>query len=216
MTVYTDADQVAAHLGRTLTTDQENQAEAMAAKASDFIEQALGRSWLDTDGSTGEAVTDERHTVVGNRIWLAHPPIDPDEDVALSIRCKRPGSVTYEQTEPYQWEVLDPVLGHVYTSPTLDGQWATISYTSLEQVPPLIAQFATELAAGLLTLSLAGAAASSAALSGVKRYTLWGGDLSVEYATSSSSADGSAAGTTRLPALWAQIETLYSRRVRVA
>jgi hypothetical protein len=216
VTLYTSSDAIAAYLGRTLTTDQQTQADLMAAAASDFIEGALGRSWLDTDGVTGEAVTDELHTVQANRIWLKHAPVDPDETVTLSVRCKLPGSTTYAQTEPYQWELLDASLGHIYTSPTLEGQLALVSYTSLEQIPPIIAQFATELAAGMLSLSLAGAAASSAALTGVRRYTLWGGDLSVEYAASATGQDGSAPGTTRLPALWSQIEALFSRKVSVA
>jgi hypothetical protein len=216
VTVYCTADQIAAYLGRALTTEQETQATAMAAAASDFVERALDRSWLDTDGVVGETVTDERHTVRSNRLWLLHAPVDTDADVTLSVRCKLPGSTTYAQTEPYQWELLDAGLGHIYTSPTLEGQLAIVSYTSLEQIPPIIAQFATELAAGMLNLSLAGAAASSAALSGIKRYTLWGGDLSVEYATTTSSSDNAAPGSTRLPSLWAQVEALFSRKVSVA
>lgn len=211
MTVYTDSDAIGAYLGRTLTTDQATQADVMAAAASSFIEGALDRSWLDTDGVTGEEVTDERHTVQGHRIWLRHTPVDPDEAITLSVRCKLPGSTTYAQTEPYQWELLDASLGHVYTSPTLEGQLAIVAYTSLEQIPPIISEFATELAAGMLNLSLAGAAASTAALSGIKRYTLWGGDLSVEYATTSSSSDNSAPGSTRLPALWDQIRMIFGR-----
>lgn len=211
MTIYTDSDAIGAYLGRTLTTGQQTQADLMAAAASDFIEGALGRSWLDTDGVTGEEVTDERHTVQANRIWLRHAPVDPDETITLSVRCKLPGSTTYAQTEPYQWELLDAALGHVYTSPTLEGQLAIVSYTSLEQIPPIIAQFATELASGMLNLSLAGAAASTAALSGIKRYTLWGGDLSVEYATTTGGSDNSAPGSTRLPALWDQIRMIFGR-----
>lgn len=215
MTVYTDEEKMAAYLGMTFTSAQDDQAIAMAAAASDFIERALGRTFLATDGVTVEEVADERHTVRGNRLWLEHTPVDAITEI--KVRLPYAGATEYELTQSYQYELAEPEFGLVYLSPTYEGQRLTVTYDSLQQVPPIIAQFATELAAGMLALSLSGAAGATAALSGVKRYTLWGGDLSVEYATTSSSAtSNSASGSTRLPALWEQIEALFSRKLAVA
>lgn len=210
-TPYTDTDAVAAVLGITLTDAQTERADAAIEAASEFIEQALGRSWLEAGGE----VADERHVVRGCRIWLLHPPVDPDADLTLSVRSRLPGSTTYEQTQAYQFELIDPVAGHIYTSPTLEGTLATVGYTSTQTIPALIAEFAAQLAAGMLALSF-NAADAAASSSGVKSYTLWGGDLRVEYATSATGSDGSSPISSRLPNMWAQIEGLYSRRLVVA
>lgn len=213
MTAYTDSGKIAAFLGATLTSPQATQAGVVAAAASDFIEKALDRSWLGWTSSTAIAVTAERQTIRGCRLRLDHTPVAAI--TSLTVRRPTPGYTPAVLVAPTQYELVDAAGGHVYVSPTADGMLATISYTSTEPTPAIIGQFATELAAGMLTLSLAGAAASQAALAGIRRYTLWGGDLSVEYAASASAQDGAAPGSTRLPALWSQIEGLFSRRLAV-
>lgn len=209
MTVYTDATKIANYLGATFSAGQTTQATAMAANASDFIEKALDRSWLGWTSGGAISVADERHKVQGNRVWLKHAPVAAISSV--SVRMLYAGATTYILTTASQYELLDAAVGEVVFSPTYEGQRVELDYTSTEPTPAIITQFATELAAGMLALSLAGSAASQASLTGVKRYTLWGGDLSVEYATTNAQ-DGSASGSTRLPTLWAQIERMFSKK----
>lgn len=212
MAVYTTATLIANYLGLTLSGAQQTQAGVMATNASNFIEVALDRSWLSYIG-TPLAVSDERHTVQGNRIWLKHTPAVAV--TSISTRMRSAGATVYELDQDYQYELIEPTIGEIVFSPTYEGQRIEVDYTSSETVPAIISQFATELAAGMLILSLSGATAATSALAGVKSYTLWGGDLRVEYATANASS-GESLGSTRLPALWADIERLFSRRVRVA
>ena len=213
-TVYTDSTEIASYLGATFTAVQAAQATEMAVAASDFVERALDRSWLGWTSGAAIAVADERHTVQGCRVWLRHAPVAAIS--AVSTRLRYAGATVYALDQAYQYELIEPVVGEVVFSPTYEGQRVELDYTSTEQTPAIIGQFATELAAGMLALSLAGSAASQAALTGVRRYTLWGGDLSVEYAAPSGSQANAAPGSTRLPSLWADIERLFSRRLVVA
>jgi hypothetical protein len=215
VTLYTDSSKIAAYLGATFTAAQQTQAGLVAAGASNFIEQALDRSWLGYT-SVPLSVTDERHTVSGNRIWLLHPPVATVTSV--SSRLRYAGATIYTLDQDYQYELIEPAIGEIVFSPTYEGQRIEVDYTSTEPTPAIIAQFATELAAGMLALSLAGAGAAAAAAAGIKRYTLWGGDLSVEYATPSTSQSSgtTASSSTRLPALWEQIEAMFSRKLSVA
>jgi len=216
MTIYVEVEQIGAYLGATLTTAQQAQAEEMAANASDFIERALGRSWLGYSAGAAIAVANERHVVRSCRAWLEHAPVAAISSVG--VRLLHAGATTYSLTADYQYELLDERVGEVVFSPTYEGQRVEIDYTSTEPTPPIVTQFATELAAGMLALSMAGSGAAVAAASGVKRYTLWGGDLSVEYATPPSQAQSgnTASSSTRLPVLWEQIEAMFSRKVSVA
>jgi hypothetical protein len=215
VTQYTDSDKIAAALGATLTFSQATQADVMAAAASDFIERALDRSWLGWTSSTAISVDNERQTVKANRIWLNHPPVVAVSSV--SVRARAAGATVSVLDQPWQYELIEPALGEVVFSPSYEGQRVEIDYTSKEPIPPVIAQFATELAAGMLALSLAGAGAATAAAAGIRRYTLWGGDLSVEYAvpTSAQQSGNTASSSTRLPALWSEIERMFSRKPAV-
>jgi hypothetical protein len=219
MTVYTDADAIAAILGRTLTAAQITRATEAAEAASSFIEDALDRSWYDVDPTVGLLLTDERHVIDGCRIWLRHPPvIAVDDTLAVSVRMRYPNATTYALTQPFQYELIEPAFGHLYFSPTLEGQRAVVTYTTAETPPALIREFAGQLAAGMLALSLADSTMVAASAAGVKSYTLWGGDLRVEFANTASSSSGeqSSSLSSRLPALWSQIEALYSRKLVVA
>ena len=212
MAVYTTAALIEAYLGLELSGAQETQAGVMATNASDFIERALDRSWLSYVG-TPIVVADERHTVKGNRIRLNHAPAVAI--TSMSVRLRYAGATVYALDQDYQYELIEPVVGEVVFSPTYEGQRVEVDYTSSETVPAIITQFATELAAGMLILSLSGATASTSALAGVKSYALWGGDLRVEYGSTSSSSQGGSPGSTSLPRLWADIEAMFTRKVTV-
>ena len=145
MTAYTDATKIAAYLGVTLTGPQQTQAGICAQAASDWIDEHKGKSW-----QVASPVTDELHTMTGDRVYLNNRPVA----TVSSVKTRAAAFVGFDWTtlDSSQYELLDATNGVLL----IEGWSASsdalikVSYTHTAAVPSQIALAATIIAASLL------------------------------------------------------------------
>lgn len=147
MVAYTDAAKIANYLGVALTSAQQNQAGIAAQAASDWIDSFKGKSW-----QAATPVTDELHTLVGDRVYLNNRPVAS----ISSVKTRAAAFVGFSWTtlDASQYELLDAANGVLAI-----GGWSSssealvqVSYTHTagSNVPSQIAFAATIIAASLL------------------------------------------------------------------
>ncbi len=195
MTAYTTAFAVGDLLGVTLNDEQMARADLAIASAAAMIDQAIGQSWLDAG-----TVTDEWQMWTGDRLYLRHRPVTS----ITSIVRTGPWVTAADQTlvEGTDYKLWDPNQGLVLlTYGWGPGYALKATYIHTENAPADIVELTTQVAAGMMRLVL------NPDLAGVKKYTLWGGDLSVELAED----PGNPAGV--VSNLWKQV--VGSRRIPV-
>lgn len=142
MTAYTNATNIAAYLGVTLTAGQVTQAGITAQAASDWIDGYLGRSWQAASPVSGEV-----HAVNGDRVYLDHRPVSAITTV--ETRADVIGA-SYTALAAGQYELLDPTNGVLQLQGWGD-YLARIAYTHTGTAPPShIALAATMIAASWL------------------------------------------------------------------
>ncbi len=181
MTAYALPQDVALLLGITLTGDQEASASLALDAATALINLTLGRNWL-----LAGTVTNEFVESVGDRLYLKHYPV---VSISSLVRSS-PDVTTANQTlvAGRDYKLWNPALGRVSLSPSWGACTFLATYIHTESVPADIVDLTTRLAAGMIRLTI------SPDMAGVKKYTLWGGDLSVEFADD--------AANPKLPALF--------------
>jgi len=141
VTAYTDAQQVAAYLGLTLTSAQVLQAGVLSDAATTWIDRYVGRTW-----QTVSPATDEQHVIVGDTVYLARRPVVAV--TAVSTRLNIVGS-TWTLLDSDEYELRDAANGRLL----LMG-WAThgldikVSYTHSGALPPADVQLAASMIAG--------------------------------------------------------------------
>lgn len=145
MTAYTDATKIAAYLGVTLTSPQQTQAGIAAQAASDWIDEYKGRSW-----QIASPVTDELHTMTGDRVYLNNRPVA----AVSSVKTRAAAFVGFGWTTlaTGQYELLDATNGVLLIQGWSASSQALVqaSYTHTASVPSQIALAATIIAASLL------------------------------------------------------------------
>lgn len=145
MTAYTTATLIAAYLGVTLTSPQQTQAGIAAQAASDWIDEYKGRSW-----QIASPVTDELHTMTGDRVYLNNRPVA----AVSSVKTRAAAFVGFGWTTlaTGQYELLDATNGVLLIQGWSASSQALVqaSYTHTASVPSQIALAATIIAASLL------------------------------------------------------------------
>lgn len=149
MTAYTNATNIAAYLGVTLSGAQITQAGITAQAASDWIDRFCGQSWQD-DGS----VTDELHAPVGDRVYLNNRPVSAVS--AVSTRQRIVGS-DWSLLDSSEYELIDTQNGVLLVSGWADpGLDVKASYTHTATAAPTpVGLAATMIAASWLGPTLA-------------------------------------------------------------
>lgn len=169
MTAYATPEDVALLLGVTFTGDQEASAALALDAATALLNQVIGREWL-----TAGTVTSEFVRSVGDRIYLKHYPVT---SITSLIRSS-PDVTTANQTlvANRDYKLWDAGRGLISLGPSWLSCTFLATYIHTESVPADIVDLTARMAAGMIRLTI------NPDLNGVKRYTLWGGDLSVEFA----------------------------------
>lgn len=179
MTAYTTAAAIAAHLGVTLTPEQEAQAGVAAEAVTAWIDHRCGRSWQDADGGTA----DEQHAVTGGLIWLTNRPALAIS--AVEARTRGSGS-PWAALDSDAWFLADASAGRLELPGRCDGEDVRVSYThGVTEVPPDLAFAATVLASDLMTTAL------HPESHGVSQLSVGQNDINIRYATASEREGGS-------------------------
>lgn len=169
MTAYALPEDVALMLGVTLTGDQEFAAALALDAATALIDQALGQSWL-----TAGTVTGEFYSWVGDRLYLRHRPVTSITSLVRTGPSVTNADQTLVANTDYKlWDAQQGLV--LLTYGWGPGYAIRATYVHTESVPADIVQLATLIAAGMVRQTV------NPDMAGVKRYTLWGGDLSVEF-----------------------------------
>lgn len=158
---YTDAAQVAAYLGVTLTDDQDAQAAALVAPAEAWLDAYTGRAWL-----TG-AVTGEVYTAPGALLQLRQWPVASIESITATRQAYTDAETT-TLTANSDYQARDLSRGLVWVAPWLFYDYLTVAYTPTATLPATIQQAATMLVAEWLRPALDGVS------SAVKSYSAFG------------------------------------------
>jgi hypothetical protein len=145
VTAYTDSAKIANYLGVTLTGPQQNQAGVAAQAASDWIDLFKARTW-----QAATPVTDELHTLIGDRVYLNSRPVA----TITTVKTRASAFVGFGWTTLAvgQYELLDATNGVLLIqgwSASSDAL-VQVSYTHATQPPAQIAFAATMIAASLL------------------------------------------------------------------
>lgn len=168
MTTYTDAARIAAALGRTLTDDQVERADEVAAAVTAWIDQRTARSWQQNG-----AITAELHRITGDRVYLRRAPVAAIASVAI-----HPGQAVASWTtlDAADYQLFDATTGLLLLPIGYSGWYVQADYTS-ETVPPDdIMAAADALAADLLFGTLNPESA------GVESLALGQNDINIKYA----------------------------------
>jgi hypothetical protein len=174
VTAYTTPDQIALHLGVTLTADQATQAGIVAAAVTEWIDREAGRSW-----QTSSPATDELHTLAGDRVYLNNRPVT----AVSSVKTRPAAFVGFAWTtlDSSQYELLDATNGVLLIQGWSASSQALVqvSYTYTLAVPADIGLAATILAAELMTPTLHPESA------GVSQIAVGQNDINVKFADAS-------------------------------
>jgi hypothetical protein len=148
MSAYTDAQKIQNYLGTTLTSAQQTQAGVMSDAATQWVDRYLGRSWQATS-----PVTDERHSIIGDRVYLTHRPVVAVTSVKTRGIYEGATVTTLSAT---QYELLDTVNGVVLLDGWSSGdELALTTYThSVSNAPADVQLAAAMIAAGWLAGSM--------------------------------------------------------------
>jgi hypothetical protein len=171
MSAYTDAQKIANYLGTTLTSAQQTQAGVMSDAATAWIDRYLGRSWQATS-----PVTDEKHSIIGDRVYLTHRPV-----VAVSS-VKTRGiyeGATVTTLSATQYELLDTVNGVLLLDGWSSGDdLALTTYThSVSNAPADVQLAASMIAAGWLAGSM------SPGTLGAESISVGQNDINIKFGT---------------------------------
>lgn len=179
MTDYTTAADVANYLGQELTEAQEQQAAIAAEAATLWIDRYLGQSW-----QAGTPVTDEMHTLVGNRVYLNNRPVA----AVTSVQTRAAAFVAFGWTtlDASHYELLDAANGVLL----IEGWSASsaalvqVSYTHTATTPPAD----VALAATMIAASWTSSAMQPGTL-GVESLGVGQGDIAIKFAAGVNRAD---------------------------
>jgi hypothetical protein len=145
MTAYTDANKIALYLGVTLTGAQQNQAGVAAQVASDWCDRHLARSW-----QAATPVTDEMHTMIGDRVYLNSRPVA----TITTVKTRAAAFVSFGWTTLAvgQYELLDATNGVLLIQgwSASSAALVQVTYTHTTEPPSNVAFAATMIAASLL------------------------------------------------------------------
>lgn len=172
MVAYTDATKIAAYLGVTLTGAQQTQAGLAAQAASDWIDQYKGRSW-----QAATPVTDELHTMSGDRVFLNNRPVAS----VTTVKTRSSAFVGFSWTtlDASQYELLDAQNGVLLIQGWSASSDALVqvsyTHTAGANVPSTIAFAATMIAASLLGPTL------RPNTSGLESVSVGQGDVQVKF-----------------------------------
>jgi hypothetical protein len=146
---YTDATKMAAYLGLTFTAGQITQAGEMALAATAWIDRYVGKTW---QGSS--PITNELHTILGDRVYLTHRPV-----AAVSAVKTRADYADADETtlSAGQYELLDATNGVLLLQGWAPaGGLALVTYThTMTTVPADVALAATMIASAWMGGALA-------------------------------------------------------------
>lgn len=166
---YTSRLRVQSYLGRTLTADQLDQADALIAAAEAWIDRRTHRSWL-----VASPVTDELHTVTGGVVYLQQRPVT--SITSVTVRSLAVSATETSLVDGSDYELIDPTNGGLSLggSAYLDSL-AKVSYVHTgPAVPEDIALATTMMVAAWLQPTLDGVG------SNIKSYQV-GGELQVSF-----------------------------------
>lgn len=170
MAPYTDATKIANYLGVTLTASQITQAGITAQAASDWIDEYLGKSW-----QVASPVTDELHTMTGDRVYLNNRPVAS----ISSVKTRASAFVGFGWTTlaSGQYELLDAANGVLLIQgwSASSAPLVQVSYTHTAAVPSHVALAATMIAASWLGPTL------SPQTSGVESVAVGQNDINVKF-----------------------------------
>ncbi len=120
MAAYADHDDVAEYLGRTLSTEQQAQADVYVSAASAFIDRKTGVQWATSSPAT------ELLTVMGRLVYLKNTPVT---DITLvTIRDLLPGADETTLVEGSDYELVDAAKGILSLTTVYSGLYPR--YTS--------------------------------------------------------------------------------------
>lgn len=174
MTAYTDSNKIAAYLGKTLTSPQQTQAGVMADAATAWIENYLGLSW-----QTASPITNELHSIIGDRIYLSHRPVAAVSAVKTRGNYEDAAETTLTSS---QYELLDATNGVLLIEGWSAGDGlALVTYThTMTTVPADVALAATMIAAAWMADALAPGTA------GVESLAVGQNDIAIKFTESRS------------------------------
>lgn len=167
---YTTRDLVAAELGRTLTADQQVQADGLIEEAEAYVDRVTGKAWLTTSPATAEA-----HRVVGGVVYLDRTPVVAITTV--TVRTRSIGSVATTLTAGSTYELIDAVNGLLAVGDYGDDAIVTVTYTHANPlpVPADVRGVTTRMVANRMRGRL------DPSMAGVKSVSVGQGDLAVTY-----------------------------------
>lgn len=174
MTPYTDAAKISAYLGKTLTGSQQTQAGVLADAATAWIENYLGRSW-----QTASPITNELHSIIGDRVYLSHRPVAAVSAVKTRGNYEDAAETTLTSS---QYELLDATNGVLLLEGWSAGDGlALVTYThTMTTVPADVGLAATMIASAWLGGSLTPGTA------GVESIAVGQNDIALKFSTSRS------------------------------
>jgi hypothetical protein len=225
MPMYTDSEAIAAYLGVTFTSEQDQAAEQMAAAATAFIDRYTGRSWQATSPVAGELVpvlpARTEYPAASGVAYLQRTPAVAVS--AVSVRTAYPNAAE-TALDPASYELIDPSHGVLTVAGVgwYADLWLAVDYTFADEAPPDIALAATTIGAGEMArvLSLAGHQSFISAhpeLAGLQSIAVGQNDVNVQLADapSASAASGAGSGWAAPGSVVATILNTY-RRVVIA
>lgn len=145
---YAQVEEVAAFMGATLTTEQENQAERMLEVAEAEIDAGTNRGWL--MGAQANEIH-RYNEFLNGRLYLQYAPVAS----VTTVRGRAAlGEAETTLTEDVDYEVIDLASGLIWiTSPALYDR-IRVDYTPGSTVPTDIQQATAELAAAKMQSTL--------------------------------------------------------------
>lgn len=183
---YTTSEDVAAYMGRTFTYVQAQVCDGLIEAAEQFIDAETGRRWM-------VSITDEVYHRPGQDVFLRSTPVVSVQAVKLweSQALTTLVSLTDYEVRDLKTGWLHLLRGLIYDvvrfSPDevvrADEVW--VSYTPQATVDRVIELAAKKLAAAWMPATDASGVSAS---SGIKSYSVGGGDLSVTYQDAASLA----------------------------
>lgn len=178
-TPYATADDVAAELHVTFTSEQEARAEWLIVAMQAFVDDYCGCTFGATDTITGE-----RHRLYGDTVYLRVVPIASVQ--AVRLRSRYVGAQSQTITANDQYELIDLVMGELRLGWGWDSRdELLVDYTPNQSVPEDL----TDVVAQTVAARMSGEVSGGTDLPpGVKRYEV-GNELQVEMFSPSDLTD---------------------------
>jgi hypothetical protein len=139
---------IAAYLGRTLTTAQQSEADTIIGAVETYIDRETRRAWI------LPPITGERYDLISPTLYLRHRPITSVQSIIT--RTQALGDTLYTAIAGVDYEVFDLALAQINFSSGYSGPRAIalVSYTPNVPVPSDISLCATLIAANTMTTTL--------------------------------------------------------------